>query len=329
MTGIGKKPSSTMKSNNIELGSDPAMFSPLRTSIHLPYDHYALIFLDNMGKLRVAESPSIRHHHATIFTPDVRDNFLRTLGRKIGHQEPLIHIKQMALQIGDSDRLRQYYTTALTHFQQFNCRIIAKAFIRFIEPRKQVKHPYNGRPRRGAPPGTKADPEKTKPEWWPAGMAHREPDHLNKNDRISLLIHIMRQLGAIGATADVLLDIVYDCGRQFDKPEKFNIIEEIFKVRKMEERYERGEMNASTIVYVMDHKAHTNSDKDAYSFAESELKLEPEEPTEMEEVEAPFAAVPSNMPVLCTMPSIGENLNDYLNVEFNTSVANVDTRSEA
>ncbi|KAJ6094219.1 hypothetical protein N7467_003064, partial [Penicillium canescens] len=49
--------------------------------------------------------------------------------------------------------------------QKINCRAIAKAFIRFIEPRKQVKHPYNrGKPPLGSALGTKGDPEKTKPE---------------------------------------------------------------------------------------------------------------------------------------------------------------------
>lgn len=92
----------------------------------------------------------------------------------------------VALAIGHTEKVLEYYETALKHFQQINCRLIAKAFIKFIEPRKQVKHPYNGgRPRAGAPPGEKGDPEKTKPEWWPAGVQHKEPDHLKKDRKLS------------------------------------------------------------------------------------------------------------------------------------------------
>jgi hypothetical protein len=78
----------------------------------------------------------------------------------------------VAMQIGDTEKLIEYYENALKHFQQINCRLIAKHFIRHIEPRKQVKHPYNG--------GESGNPEITKPEWWPAEVMHKEPDHLKK-----------------------------------------------------------------------------------------------------------------------------------------------------
>jgi hypothetical protein len=89
---------------------------------------------------------------------------------------------KIAIQLCDEEKIKAYYETALKQFQQLNCRQMAKAFIKFIEPRKQVKHPYNGgRPPPGAPPGEKGDPEKTKPEWWPDGVVHKEPDHLKKD----------------------------------------------------------------------------------------------------------------------------------------------------
>ena len=92
--------------------------------------------------------------------------------------------ERIALMIGDTEKVMAYYDTALKHFQQLNCRKTAKAFIKVIEPRKQVKHPYNGG--KGSA-GEKGDPEKTKPEWWPKGVIHREPDHLRK-DRGSTFI---------------------------------------------------------------------------------------------------------------------------------------------
>lgn len=85
------------------------------------------------------------------------------------------------LRIGETQKVTSYYESALKHFQQLNCRMVAKAFIKFIEPRKQVRHPYNGgKPPPGSAPGTTGDPEKTKPEWWPPGVMHKEPDHLRK-----------------------------------------------------------------------------------------------------------------------------------------------------
>lgn len=55
-----------------------------------------------------------------------------------------------------------------------------QAYIRMVEPRKQVHHPYNGRLPGGGNAPEQLDPEATKPPWWPAGVTHREPDHLLK-----------------------------------------------------------------------------------------------------------------------------------------------------
>jgi hypothetical protein len=95
--------------------------------------------------------------------------------------------EMVPLRIGDSQKVQQYYESALKHFQQLNCRMVAKAFIKFIEPRKQVRHPYNGgKPPPGSAPGTTGDPEKTRPEWWPPGVMHKEPDHLRKECTLTI-----------------------------------------------------------------------------------------------------------------------------------------------
>jgi hypothetical protein len=73
--------------------------------------------------------------------------------------------------------------------------MVAKAFIKFIEPRKQVRHPYNGgKPPAGSAPGTTGDPEKTKPEWWPPGVMHKEPDHLRKECMLRIFRCILEGL---------------------------------------------------------------------------------------------------------------------------------------
>lgn len=76
-----------------------------------------------------------------------------------------------ALRIGDSGKIHAFYTAAFRRFHQGNCRILAKEWIRFIEPKKQVRYPYKGDRETG-------DPELTKPPWWPAGVLHKEPDHV-------------------------------------------------------------------------------------------------------------------------------------------------------
>jgi hypothetical protein len=41
--------------------------------------------------------------------------------------------------------MRLYYEKAFQDFNPENCRIIAMAYIKLIEPRKQMKHSYYGR----------------------------------------------------------------------------------------------------------------------------------------------------------------------------------------
>jgi hypothetical protein len=88
------------------------------------------------------------------------------------------------LRIGDSKKVTEYYENAFENLQQTNCRFISKAFIKEVEPKKQVNHPYKGNKQKGKKvPEEECDPEKTKPSWWPATVQHKEPDHLKKESR--------------------------------------------------------------------------------------------------------------------------------------------------
>jgi hypothetical protein len=62
----------------------------VRSSINIPYVHYAMIYLDNMGRLKVTESPSIQEQNETVFTTEVRGRFLEILGAKVGYQPPMV-----------------------------------------------------------------------------------------------------------------------------------------------------------------------------------------------------------------------------------------------
>ncbi|OJJ48563.1 hypothetical protein ASPZODRAFT_130629 [Penicilliopsis zonata CBS 506.65] len=159
-------------------------------------------------------------------------------------------LRRSALQVSNTSLLHKYYEKAFDTFQQLNCRAIAKAWIKLVEPRKQVHHPYNGR-RGSSGASRRADPESTKPKWWPAGVKHREPDHLLKAERIRLLVHILCELfHSHRITAEKLKEAGSDVRRQITPTERLHVLDEIYHVRQMEESYLNGELDAETVIYV-------------------------------------------------------------------------------
>jgi hypothetical protein len=71
------------------------------------------------------------------------------------------------IRIDDTAALNDFYFTRFTELQQLHCKTVAKAWIKKIEPRKQTTHPYkNG--------------DLAAPPWWPAGVKHKEPDHIKR-----------------------------------------------------------------------------------------------------------------------------------------------------
>lgn len=73
----------------------------------------------------------------------------------------------VTIMIGDEEKVLQFYLSRLNQLQQQACRTLAKAWIKRIHPKKQTTHPY----RHGSDRA---------PHWWPAGVTHREPDHIKK-----------------------------------------------------------------------------------------------------------------------------------------------------
>lgn len=118
----------------------------------------------------------------------------RSKRRRTGFREEPLNVEvveayedpedQVPLEIGDTKKVTEFYTMAFKRLQQINCRLLAKNFIKLIEPRKQVRHPYNGGRRPGGAPGERGDPEETKPDWWPRDVIHKEPDHIKKECKI-------------------------------------------------------------------------------------------------------------------------------------------------
>ncbi|KAJ5971791.1 uncharacterized protein N7479_001709 [Penicillium vulpinum] len=259
---------------------------PTDTSIGLDdYAEYAFIARERVDRT----SSSIQTRNSTVFTSEVLQRFLEIMGKNIGYHTPVHQTmdtttsrvkrrkgnapalsvpdgclieqntdntsgstEMVPLRIGDAQNIMSYYEGALKHFQQRNCSTVAKAFVKFIEPRKRILHPYNGRGSpRGSAPRTTGDPEMTKPEWWPEDIIHKEPDHLRIKNCIKLLLHIICKLGYRGITADKLKDVASETQRSLKDASDVEIMYEILRVRKMEESFERGEVDANMVVYTM------------------------------------------------------------------------------
>jgi hypothetical protein len=103
-------------------------------------------------------------------------------------ERPTTPPPEHALTLAQPD-LDEYYTSRFAAMQQNTCKLVVKQWIKIIEPKKQINYPYNGG-------------EETKPQWWPQGVKHKEPDHLSKNgmfdrdvadvERLSLLSAILQ-----------------------------------------------------------------------------------------------------------------------------------------
>lgn len=75
--------------------------------------------------------------------------------------------------------LNLQYDKLFSALTQSVCKIVAKEWIKFIEPRKQATHPYKFG-------------DDSRPPWWPAKVKHTEPDHMDKDGRVKLLTMIIR-----------------------------------------------------------------------------------------------------------------------------------------
>ncbi|PWY99650.1 hypothetical protein BCV70DRAFT_147114, partial [Testicularia cyperi] len=115
--------------------------------------------------------------------------------------------------------------------QQGVCKTVAKAWIKIIEPKKQTRCPYN----KG---------EEGKPDWWPSGVRHKEPDHLMKPERHALLLTILRspkiQVARLQlATAEVVALI---------KADKVSLLMDVYRIAREEEKIrEKGQPKETSL----------------------------------------------------------------------------------
>ncbi|KAJ5365209.1 hypothetical protein N7517_008095 [Penicillium concentricum] len=157
---------------------------------------------------------------------------------------------EVAMSIKDRALLRNYYTKAFHNLQQTNCRALAKAYIKLVEPRKQVCFPYNGRVVVGGAI-RQLDPDAAKPPWWPPRVRHREPDHLLKGERIRLLVHILCELcTSHGITTKRLREADQPIRRYIVPEERVCILDEVYRVRQEEVESLEGKRDGQHQVWI-------------------------------------------------------------------------------
>ncbi|OQE44644.1 hypothetical protein PENCOP_c002G01225 [Penicillium coprophilum] len=186
----------------------------------------------------------------TAHSPSWDTQSLKCTKRNVWSKENRMWRPEVTIPIRDRDLLRLYYGKAFQNLQQANCRALAKAYIKLVEPRKQVCFPYNGR---AVVTGVirQLDPEVAKPPWWPPGVRHREPDHLLKEERIKLLIHILCELRTShGITTKTLREADQQIRRYIVPAERVCILDEVYRVRQEEVEFLEGRSDGQRQVWI-------------------------------------------------------------------------------
>lgn len=130
----------------------------------------------------------------------------------------------------------QYYSARFAALQQATCKLVVKNWIKVIEPKKQMKFPYN----KG---------EEMRPSWWPADVRHREPDHLSKQERLTLLTAIVRS--SLISVSRLELSTA-EAGAFISQPRQ-GILRELYLVAKEEERKRKDNDTSPEITVHLPH----------------------------------------------------------------------------
>ncbi|KAH6702016.1 hypothetical protein BKA61DRAFT_201037 [Leptodontidium sp. MPI-SDFR-AT-0119] len=212
-----------------------------------------------------------RHHRKSRSEESDGDGSVSTKRRRKGYGRQFreksdedIPVAQSAqkqdLVIGDDNQVKDFYINRFKSIQQAACKIIGKAFVKLVEPKKQTHHPYT-KGDAGAPP------------WWPNTtgpncVRHKEPDHLLKEERLALLLHIIqmvvqpvdRQCPTVQklklnvkslevATMEAMSNWFSDKASPGNESKRA-FLKDIFKVARHQERYKNGEIDVTTVIPV-------------------------------------------------------------------------------
>ncbi|ANZ74186.1 BA75_00373T0 [Komagataella pastoris] len=193
-------------------------------------------YLDNLSLVfqYLLENPN--HNIFNDLTQKTSPIELRSPPPTNGFQPPMNEPTQMfTIDLQNKFSMNEQYKMYFNLLQQIVCKEIAKLWIKVIEPKKQTKFPYKGG-------------NSTKPSWWPDEVPHREPDHLNKSDRITLLITICH--------LDVTyLQDLYKSTQSVDfTPEKRELYNELFYLLYKEFDFQRLKTDSKVMVSLFSRK---------------------------------------------------------------------------
>lgn len=203
---------------------------------------------------------------------------------------PMTVSSRRGIKVGDSDAVWSFYEQRFKNCQQTACKLIAKAWVKAVEPKKQSTHPYTGS-------------DEKAPDWWPKPwgptkddkVRHKEPDHLYKRERVHLLAHILRivlepntkqhpDIRKLGLNVAKLEETTAEALSSFFMDNEANArkkpyLTEIFKVARQEERYKNGEIDGSTEIYVMAEdkvpESYPSENDETGSFIKDDDEVEP------------------------------------------------------
>jgi hypothetical protein len=90
----------------------------------------------------------------------------------------IVTANKKGIRVGNSEEIWAFYEQRFKNCQQTACKLIAKAWVKAVEPKKQSNHPYTGS-------------DEKAPDWWPKPwgptkddkVRHKEPDHLYKRGK--------------------------------------------------------------------------------------------------------------------------------------------------
>lgn len=138
----------------------------------------------------------------------------------------------MIVYLASATAVEHYLVDCVTSFQQLNCKALCKSWIKLIEPKKQTNYPYNLG-------------DRGKPGWWPNNVRHKEPDHLMKEERITLLVTILRLPGVETLR---LRANTQNCMNQLEKS-RLTVLEHMFHVAALEKAYKKRLLGRCPSVY--------------------------------------------------------------------------------
>ncbi|KAL9640898.1 MAG: hypothetical protein Q9204_000518 [Flavoplaca sp. TL-2023a] len=191
--------------------------------------------------------------------------------------EPLLEIQSEhfdMLSAGDVKALEDYYTKGVCQIGQVLMKKVLKSWVKVKHPKKQSLNPYNGGKTREDQEQEKrkrgqVDPNPgklTAPDWWPrqdgwpyTGCRHKEPDHLRKQERTILALKMLSMTGCDEVfTVDKLIDSTMEIEMTLEQK---RMLKQLYNVRRAQQKFEDGEIDASAGISVFRPKEQPSQKK--------------------------------------------------------------------